>query len=235
MAFTPGNPSPHRWKQVRKLPLYPDILDLDTYETAVSMGILNSMSFLREVDVLNRLRINDLRHVHYLIFQQVHPWAGEFRKAGQMTTVAGFPAADPQRIVRELTLLFMQSLDLVSAALATDDGWRWLAVLAFFHVRFERIHPFLDGNGRTGRVILNAQFESIFDRPLSISDQSGYRASLHAAAAGNLALLMEFLGAALNAHVNVDSWVSPFRLAPRFLDHADPESTLADDFLWSRC
>ena len=29
-----------------------------------------------------------------------------------------------------------------------------LEVLAEFHVRYESIHPFQDGNGRTGRIIL---------------------------------------------------------------------------------
>ena len=46
-----------------------------------------------------------------------------------------------------------------------NDLFRWLRenrnkihplILAFdFHARFERIHPFLDGNGRTGRMIMN--------------------------------------------------------------------------------
>ncbi len=31
---------------------------------------------------------------------------------------------------------------------------RNLSVLAEFHAKYERIHPFQDGNGRTGRLIL---------------------------------------------------------------------------------
>lgn len=27
--------------------------------------------------------------------------------------------------------------------------------MAYWHISFERIHPFIDGNGRTGRVILS--------------------------------------------------------------------------------
>ncbi len=34
----------------------------------------------------------------------------------------------------------------------TDD---FLRDLAEFHIRYERIHPFGDGNGRTGRVLIN--------------------------------------------------------------------------------
>jgi Fic family protein len=32
-----------------------------------------------------------------------------------------------------------------------------IEAVAEFHLRFESIHPFIDGNGRTGRLILNLE------------------------------------------------------------------------------
>ena len=36
-----------------------------------------------------------------------------------------------------------------------DDTRHTIVRSAVFHLRFEGIHPFIDGNGRTGRLILN--------------------------------------------------------------------------------
>lgn len=55
-----------------------------------------------------------------------------------------------------------------------------LAALAFFHVRFERVHPFLDGNGRVGRTILAAQFEKVFGVLPAFTNQPGYREAIRA-------------------------------------------------------
>ena len=51
-------------------------------------------------------------------------------------------AADVPRLINEL---------LYTAFNGTD----FLLDLAGFHIRYERIHPFGDGNGRSGRVLLN--------------------------------------------------------------------------------
>jgi Fic family protein len=51
-------------------------------------------------------------------------------------------AADVPRLINELLFTSFKS----------DD---FLTDLADFHIRYERIHPFGDGNGRSGRVLMN--------------------------------------------------------------------------------
>lgn len=43
------------------------------------------------------------------------------------------------------------------------------------HIRFERIHPFPDGNGRTGRLLMNQQLINEDFLPITITEQSKYR------------------------------------------------------------
>lgn len=47
--------------------------------------------------------------------------------------------------------------------------------IATQHIRFERIHPFPDGNGRTGRMILNQQLLNCGLLPIVIENNSKYR------------------------------------------------------------
>lgn len=50
-----------------------------------------------------------------------------------------------------------------------------MCFLAEKHMEFERIHPFVDGNGRTGRVILNQQLINYGFLPVCIDQTSDYR------------------------------------------------------------
>lgn len=132
-----GSPSPHRWNQIKRLELRPSVQTLDQYEQSVLRGGADALAYLRGIDPLQQLGVADLRHVHHLIFSGAHPWAGNFRRPGELAIVSGFPAADPHRIERELELAIRQMREVLDPALVNRNAHGLLAALSLFHVRFE--------------------------------------------------------------------------------------------------
>jgi len=75
--------------------------------------------------------------------------AGRFRQKGEFVRVGPHIAPAPEHVERMMEeTLFVYENDM--------DGY-FLDKIAKFHLDFETIHPFCDGNGRMGRVIINFQ------------------------------------------------------------------------------
>jgi len=72
--------------------------------------------------------------------------AGRFRKGNEYVRVGKYIAPSPEEIQNLMEDLFSDyennDTDIVSS-------------IANFHLFFEKIHPFIDGNGRIGRVLIN--------------------------------------------------------------------------------
>lgn len=75
--------------------------------------------------------------------------AGRFRTTNEYVRVGSHIAPAPERIEQLLGSLIA---DYESA----HDEY-FLDRISKFHLEFERIHPFVDGNGRIGRVLINLQ------------------------------------------------------------------------------
>ena len=52
------------------------------------------------------------------------------------------------------TMLVLSSCGPTTTVYADEEDWPSLEEVIDFHVCFERIHPFQDGNGRVGRLIM---------------------------------------------------------------------------------
>jgi fido (protein-threonine AMPylation protein) len=91
--------------------------------------------------------------------------------------------------------------------------------LAVLHVRFEQIHPFLDGNGRAGRLILNLLLARLGYPPAIVykRDRSRYLGALRRADQGDAGPLGELLARAVLDNLYrfvVPAVAGPARLVP---------------------
>ena len=88
-----------------------------------------------------------------------------FLRRGTMRAIVAerkFGAA-AQRLPLEFAQLAEQCVKITSGAKADAP----LFAAAFFHLRFENIHPLTDGNGRVGRLLLAEQCRRAYGAPLA--------------------------------------------------------------------
>ena len=85
--------------------------------------------------------------LHGILMNGVQPDAGEYRRHAVRILGVNLPTANYLKIP-ELTPQILSE-----ANKRTRDT---IALSAKIHSRFEQIHPFSDGNGRIGRLLMNA-------------------------------------------------------------------------------
>jgi Fic family protein len=75
--------------------------------------------------------------------------AGRFRQSGEYVRVGTHIALSPEKIEESISNILIEYKNNYSSY--------FLEKIAEFHLAFEAIHPFNDGNGRIGRIIINYQ------------------------------------------------------------------------------
>ena len=141
------------WDYIRQnLELKPGIKTLSDYNDAVREGASTARDFLRQLQ--RTVYFPDhIRTAHELMFRDVHPWAGDFRK--EEVEIANSLASKPENIARELRMVAQHAENWFQATTIKERA----TAIAAYHTAFEQVHPFLDGNGRVGRILLESQVQ----------------------------------------------------------------------------
>lgn len=79
--------------------------------------------------------------------------AGRFRKQYEHVRVGKHVAPAPEHVIRMIEVLIDEY--------KTKHDVNVFAKIAHFHLQFETIHPFCDGNGRIGRVLIIIQLQEL--------------------------------------------------------------------------
>lgn len=170
------------------------------------------------------MTLTEVRHVHGLAMEKVwqvapHPDATRHEGPGSFRehTIQRFPGGmQPPEWSDVQALMTDWVTDASSLASAVEP---LPSALARVHAEFERIHPFLDGNGRAGRLVTNLLLIRLGYPPAIIrkSERSRYLANLRRADGGDPGPLGEQLArSVLDTLVRfiVPAVAGPARLVP---------------------
>jgi len=148
-------------------------------DIAEAYGVNEAISFIRTTQ--EHFSIEFIKKIHKIIFKNSKLFAGNFRKKGEEVVVIdnlnnivheGAPQQRINHLLKELVEWYYKNKSRYPA----------LVLGAVAHNQFENIHPFSDGNGRVGRILLNNILIKHKLPPINIDldNQAEYYSSLKA-------------------------------------------------------
>lgn len=110
--------------------------------------------YRRDAAVKKKLTPEFILLLHKMLISSIDDGiAGRFRKEGEYVKVGTHIAPPPEKVEK----MIADIVDEYNSDLETY----FVDKIAKFHLQFESVHPFNDGNGRMGRILLNFQLNKL--------------------------------------------------------------------------
>ncbi|MDA8226257.1 MAG: Fic family protein [Desulfitobacterium hafniense] len=101
-----------------------------------------------------------IKDIHSLVLMDRRQDRGRYRRVPVTIMGAVHVPPEPYLIPKQMEQLILQYEEMSNLHVVERA--------AIFHLEFESIHPFVDGNGRTGRLLLNLELMKMGYPPISI-------------------------------------------------------------------
>lgn len=134
------------------------LLEMEVSRKVTLREIFEAKNLARVYNYLKTVKPEKLNQKTILLLHQMlmlnidDKISGRFRQTGEFVRVGTFIAPPPEHVEH----LINQTL----ANFNQNSDSYFLERIARFHLDFENIHPFCDGNGRIGRVLTNYQLKN---------------------------------------------------------------------------
>jgi Fic family protein len=124
----------------------------EKWEISETYGVVDAIKYLREASPHISLEL--IKELHKIVFKNSKSFAGKFRSRGIEVVIRdktgnithrGAPSNQVTSLLTQLIRWYKKYKNKLPP----------LALAAVVHNQFENIHPFQDGNGRVGRLLLN--------------------------------------------------------------------------------
>jgi hypothetical protein len=153
--------------------------------------------------------LQEVRRIHHLAMTPVwtvapHPHAADLEGPGSFRRhdISAFPGGMRPPTWTEVDAGMLDWARSANALGGSADT-SWPERVAMVHNEFERVHPFIDGNGRTGRLVLNLLLGRLGYPPAIIykRDRDKYLNALRKADAGDPGPLGELIARSVTANL----------------------------------
>jgi len=161
----------------------------DITETVNHSEVFHSLASMAK----KRMDLVTVLELHERVFKGVKPDAGQWRKSNVWIRGANFTPPRWEKVIPLMTEWLKEY------ASKEKERGNVFESAAWMHHRFETIHPFTDGNGRVGRLLLNLHFLKHEWPPVNVSplNKIEYYAALNRGNDGDVSVLSEFLRIAM--------------------------------------
>lgn len=138
---------------------------LNEYE---AKGIAKAELYVFGLDTEIDISASLVLTIHKTAFEELYDWAGKWRNVN--VTVGQLIPPEPAQIIY-LMYQFIDNLNFKMSVSKTQD--EIVETLIYAHYEFVKIHPFNNGNGRTGRLLMNLITMKFGYKPLELYKREG--------------------------------------------------------------